>query len=691
MSNWRRRHADFPAPAGGTDSRPMYDLGAVREWLAERGQLPEESPRDRLGIVLHSMGSGKSLTTAFLSLLAAGKLDRKRLITLTERPDAELLRWSESATEDVADDLPGVSTGAVHSEYQAEPLRALLQVVASEGPEAATEVLAERLLEQTGATSAYSTPIPLAVLMADLMRDGSDTYPATVLDPASGNGSLLIAASRAGATKLFGQDLHKVQAAQSVVRLRLTSSDAEITVRQGDSLRADAFPELTADAVLCNPPYGVRDWGHDELAYDERWAYGVPPKGEPELAWLQHCLSHLVPGGQAVLLMPPAVAERAGARRIRSQLVRDGALRAVIALPQGSAVPLHVGLHLWVLQRPGGHGPSSETVLFVDATTKTATTSGEGVDLENLRDTVLSAWQQYSTDPDGFEGTPGTAQALPLIDLMDGVVDLTPARHVRAVTSVTSPAQCAQDVHDSRARLRQRADELFRLIKVDGWYPAGEHPREWRTATVADLLRGGALEMPTSTSTHSRRTRAGHSDHRPQRKRQGLPVLTVDDVTHDRSPSGSESSFGDGVALPQLEKGDVLLPEIVRSGTRQVARVVRSDEVRALLGPQMLLFRPDQTRLDPWFLAGFLSTEQNVNAATTGTSIVRIDPRRLRVPLLPLAEQQRYGAAFRYLHAVRSATRRAAEAAEETTLMISTGLTTGAVLPPDREMPKNLP
>ena len=30
VSNWRRRHDDFPAPAGGTDSSPLYDLEAVR-------------------------------------------------------------------------------------------------------------------------------------------------------------------------------------------------------------------------------------------------------------------------------------------------------------------------------------------------------------------------------------------------------------------------------------------------------------------------------------------------------------------------------------------------------------------------------------------------------------------------------------------------------------------------------------
>ncbi|MYV70900.1 N-6 DNA methylase, partial [Streptomyces sp. SID2131] len=92
--------------------------------------------------------------------------------------------------------------------------------------------------------------------------------------------------------------------------------DADIRVRSGDSLRADAFPTLAADAVLCHPPFNERNWGHDELAYDPRWEYGFPARTESELAWVQHALARLRPGGTAVLLMPPAAASRRSGRRI---------------------------------------------------------------------------------------------------------------------------------------------------------------------------------------------------------------------------------------------------------------------------------------------------------------------------------------------------------------------------------------
>ncbi len=124
------------------------------------------------------------------------------------------------------------------------------------------------------------------------------------------------------------------------------------TVHVGDSLLADAFPDLRADVVVANFPFGIHDWGHDRLAYDPRWAYGLPPRTEPELAWVQHALAHLSPGGTAAVLMPPAAALRPAGRRIRAELVRRGALRAVIALPAGLMPPTGLGLHIWVLTQP---------------------------------------------------------------------------------------------------------------------------------------------------------------------------------------------------------------------------------------------------------------------------------------------------------------------------------------------------
>ncbi|MER6530673.1 N-6 DNA methylase [Streptomyces sp. NPDC001508] len=676
VSNWRRRHPDFPAPVGGTDTSPTYDLDAVRAWLSARGQLPEDTPADRLRTALrtHPGDAGPALHLLPV-VVAAARLDRSEREALLELRDDALLRWVRSAAGDGADDIPGIADAAYGLDATG-PLRALLRCIVTDGAEAATDVLAERLMEDTGGTGTYLTPRPLADLMARLLTDSAGAFPASVLDPACGTGSLLAAAAATGASELHGQDVLVAQAAQAAVRLRLSAPEAAISVRTGDSLRSDAFKGLTVDAVLCNPPYGVRDWGHDDLAYDQRWAYGVPPKGEPELAWVQHCLAHLAPRGRAVLLMPPAVAERTAGRRIRAQLVRDGALRAVVSLPPGAAIPLHIGLHLWVLERPDPRAEAPGTVLLVDAAAESRDLAGESVD-----DTVLSAWRPYLDDQDGFTGAPGIAAAMPVTDLLDEAVDLTPARRIRTASGqALRPALLARQASELYDQLRRAATDLVGLSTDGDWPPADDRPRDWRTATVADLLRGSALSL-LHTAPPGRRTRSGQPQPRPEAEPGARPALTAADVFENRPASGTEADLPTGVALPLVQASDVLLTEILRVGRTAGARVVEPGEAGCFLGPHLLLFRPDRRRLDPWFLAGFLAAEQNVNAAATGTSLVRVDPRRLRVPLLPLAEQQRYGAAFRRLHELRTAARRADQAAEEVTRLLGTGLTGGALLP----------
>ncbi|MEU3117339.1 MULTISPECIES: N-6 DNA methylase [Micromonospora] len=107
------------------------------------------------------------------------------------------------------------------------------------------------------------------------------------------------------------------------------------------------------------------------MAYEpqeESPGQGFSPRTEPELAWVQHALAHLSPGGTAVVLMPPAAASRPAGRRVRAELIRRGALRAVVALPAGLMPPTAIGLHIWVLMQPDAHLPPTGGLLVVDTT-----------------------------------------------------------------------------------------------------------------------------------------------------------------------------------------------------------------------------------------------------------------------------------------------------------------------------------
>ncbi|MGY5059129.1 N-6 DNA methylase [Streptomyces sp. 900105755] len=690
VSNWRRRHDDFPAPSGGNESSPLYDLEAVRAWLRSRGQASAAAPAEELRTLLrlHPAGTGPA-APLFPLVLATSRRSPHELTELADLPDADLAARADAAVADLTGTLPQTEA-APFTAADAGIVRALIHCVRQEGAQAALDVLAERELDDSASTGTYQTPDRLADLMARLLP--ADT--ARVLDPACGSGTLLAAAARHGARELYGQDALPVQAQRSAVRLLLATPDATVAVQAGDSLRHDAFPQPPVDAVLCNPPYGDRDWGHDELAYDPRWAYGVPPRSEPELAWIQHALAHLHPGGYAVLLLPPATAARASGRRVRAELVRGGALRAVVALPSGAAAPLHIGLQLWILQTPQPDGPDRASVLFVDAAgerqqdrprNRSDSTPGstgtrrrrDTLDWDELTDTVLAHWAAFRADPESFSDEPGIARAVLVVDLLDEVVDLTPARQVRALPADIDPAQVARQADAHRKQLTEHAGLLAQAAQGT-WQPTGDSPRQWRTATLSDLTRGGALEILRAATDTREKTEGAQW----RAENTGRLVLHGTDIA-DGAPASA--TFLDSMPLkssPVIAEGDILVRMFTGDGGN-MARLADEQDVGVLLGHDIYLLRPDPARLDPWFLTGFVGAHDNITGASTGSTTVHLQPGRLRVPLLPLQEQRRYGEAFRRVHELHTAARQATDLAREYADLLTTGLTAGALLPPE--------
>ncbi|MFF9524362.1 N-6 DNA methylase [Streptomyces achromogenes] len=489
------------------------------------------------------------------------------------------------------------------------------------------------------------TPAELAGLMADLAGPAR-----TVLDPACGTGALLRAVDPRPGQELYAQDNAPELAALSALRLALHSR-ATVRAAVGDTLRADAHPGLLADAVLCHPPFNERNWGHDELAYDPRWEYGFPARTESELAWVQHALARLTDGGTAVLLMPPAAASRRSGRRIRADLLRRGALRAVVALPVGAAPPYNIPLHLWVLRRPD-RTPAAPEVLLVD-TGRFAGEARGGPDWEAVWEAVLDAWRAFAREGRLAE-RPGLARSVPVIELLDDDVDLAPARHL--------PPAAVADGAEQLTQVRERLGETLRLTADLTPPPADPAPpARWPLTTVGELARGGALVMRTGGN-------GGHAR---------VPVLTDHDVLAGTAPSGTLPESEEEAVL--TEPGDVVVPVL---GGGAMARVIDGATGGAALGRNLVLLRPDRTALDPWFLAGFLrGTANNRQASSYASTATRLDVRRLHLPRLPLEEQLRYGARFRALDEFERALRHASRLGEQLVRGMYDGLTDGTVAP----------
>ncbi|MGC0423207.1 N-6 DNA methylase [Embleya sp. AB8] len=630
VSNWRRRFDDFPKPVGGSDASPTFALSEVESWLRAQGKIAEVAPEEHLWHLVAASGD------------VPGRL------------------------ADIGDHLLA-GTPARVGPY-ADLLRAASDLAATRGAPAVFADLYARFADSPAGPGGATPPATVA-LIAELARAGRESA-VTVLDPATTHGDLLLGFVRS-ASALRGQTAAPALARLVRARLALHPDalpDTDITIAEGDGLRADAWPGALFDTVVGNPPFNDRNWGHHELAYDQRWEYGLPPRTESELAWVQHALAHAEVGGRVVLLMPPAVAARGSGRRIRAELLRRGALRAVFGLPAGAAPPLGVALHLWVLERPS------------DALLPSHVLFAEVEDLARA-DAAVRAWHDFRADPAGLTELPGHHRTVPLIELLDDDVDLTPSHNLPARTD----ANVAERVRETRERLLALLGRLPNLVPAVPAAPAAEAGAAgWRSVSLADLARTGAITLHRSAS------RSGPGGHETPTG-PTVPMLTTTDLAAAVPPSARLSAAeADQARHPRIRAGDVIVPTLLGSGESGWARAVRVAGVAeqdAVLGPNLHLLRPDPATLDPWFLAGFLTDPAHARRAGYGAGIVRVDVRRIEIPLLPPDRQRAYGETFRALRTFVTDLRDAAALGEDLGRGLLEGLTAGLLQPPGRPGP----
>lgn len=623
VSNWRRRHSDFPSPVGGTDASPEFLLDNVASWLRSHDKLRDVGQLERLWPLIEALGE-RSLTAAVVAAAA------KPFIAQASSALDEI----SSRLTPAARDLAGRA----------------IEVAERQGPRETFEFLFGRWVD-TNVRQLDVTPEPLAQLMARVamlaLGELADDA-ATFFDPACGTGSLLAAAARwspAARNTLIGVDTDVSTAAIGAARLAFECPGARTDIRAGDSLRADPCSEVRADIVVSTPPWNERDWGHDQLVTDPRWAFGLPPRTESELAWVQHSLSRLRPGGVAVLLLPPAVAGRRAGRRIRAELVRSRALKGLIALPAGIAPPYGVSLNLWVLQAPGPAIEISDRVFVMDASSMGPTDGARSARPEWARfvEEVVDALRAVGRDDaNGPQAEGGRCVLVPALDLLDEQVDLSPTRHapISSVVTVSQLNAIWNGFSDAVAELGAVSVDLEHLVF------SNDQPRA-TSVTLADLENAGVLTLRSGAAVETQEGPAPPG---------AMSVLTVFALLgHKRINAWIDLETASRItaspAAPAVARdGDIVLVGVERLG--------RSSWVHegppVILGPQLFVIGHDPKLFDGWFLAGCLGAASNARQASSrATTSTKIDVRRLRVLQLPLEEQRVYGQAFRKAERMR--------------------------------------
>jgi type I restriction enzyme M protein len=315
----------------------------------------------------------------------------------------------------------------------------------------------------------FYTPRSIVRLLVEML----EPYQGRVFDPCCGSGGMFVQSSefvaahggKATDLTIFGQEFVATTWRLAKMNLAIRGIEAKLGDRAEDSFHRDQFPDLRADFILANPPFNKDDWFSEALRDDVRWAYGRPPAGNANFAWVQHFVHHLAPNGTAgfVLANGSLSSKQSGEGEIRRRLVEADLVDCIVALPEKLFFNTGIPVCLWFVAKNrhgNGHRARQGEVLFIDARqlgrmeTRTLRVLDDA-EVARVADTY-HAWRSKSPETE-YEDVAGFCKVASVDELEQHDFVLTPGRYVGAAEAEADD----EPIEEKLARLRQRLVEEF--------------------------------------------------------------------------------------------------------------------------------------------------------------------------------------------------------------------------------------
>ena len=296
----------------------------------------------------------------------------------------------------------------------------------------------------------YFTPQSVVKLLVETLEP---TKGERIYDPCCGSGGMLVQAERfveshGGRTvdiAVYGQELNENTWRLAKMNLAINGISADLSDRWADTFHNDRYPDLRADVVLANPPFNISDWGGDRLTNDQRWIYGLPPKGNANFAWLQHVAFKLQPRGRAgiVLVNGSMSSKQSGEGHIRRAMVEHDLVACMVALPPQLFRSTQIPACLWFLAKdktPQGAKRLADRrgeVLFIDARelgemVNRTERELSAFDIERVAGTY-HRWRGTDHNATEYADEPGFCYSATLDEIKQYDFVLTPGRYVGSI------------------------------------------------------------------------------------------------------------------------------------------------------------------------------------------------------------------------------------------------------------------
>lgn len=324
----------------------------------------------------------------------------------------------------------------------------------------------------------FYTPRTIVRLMVNILdpKEGESVY-----DPACGTGGMLLETvshikelrGDARRVHLYGQEKNLTTEAIARMNLQLHGQE-DFTIERGDTLRMPRFiknDELqTFDCVLANPPFSLKEWGHEQWTHDPygRNQFGIAPKTNADFAWVMHMFNSMKEKtGRMAVVLPHGVLFRGGAEaKIRKQLLSHGHIEAIIGVASNLFYGTGIPASILVLR---AEAQSERSVLIINAEEILTKGRAQNTLSEKQSDDIYGIYKtQHAQNAEPVEGV---ARWVPHSELEENDFNLNIARYVQKPLEeeTITVEEALTDFQSKLKALEEAENKLEALLIKEGF------------------------------------------------------------------------------------------------------------------------------------------------------------------------------------------------------------------------------
>lgn len=279
----------------------------------------------------------------------------------------------------------------------------------------------------------FYTPACLVRTMVEMI----EPYKGRVYDPACGSGGMFVQSTKfiqrhQGKVQdlaIYGQEKNPTTWKLAKMNLAIRSLNGDLGKFADDTFQNDLHKGLKADFILANPPFNISDWGQEKLLQDPRWRYGIPPKGNANMAWVEHMIDKLSMKGKAAIILANGAlsSDTSGEGDIRKNILEADLVDCILAMPSNLFYTVAIPCSVWILNRDK---KQKGKTLFIDARNLGTMVTRKLRELsEEDTEKIASTYHKFVND-DNYEDIAGFCKVATIDEIKENNYVLTPGRYV---------------------------------------------------------------------------------------------------------------------------------------------------------------------------------------------------------------------------------------------------------------------